>query len=107
MRRGPGMLYLSPRSGRWLVLTLVLLCPACSGLHTVRGKVLYQGKPIKNAVVSFHPKNDDPHALRPTGFTDENGVFTLSTQSNAGAPAGEYLVTVVWLDDSGEGPKPK
>jgi hypothetical protein len=96
---------LSPaRLGRWLVLAAALACPACSGgLNTVRGKVLYKGEPIKGAVVAFHPKNDDSAAaFRPTGFTDENGVFTLSTQKDSGAPAGEYRVTVIWLDEPAE-----
>jgi hypothetical protein len=88
------------RLGRWLLLTAVLLCPSCSGgLNTVRGKVLYDGKPIKNAVVAFHPKDDNSAAaFHPTGVTDANGVFTLSTQKDAGAPAGEYRVTVLWME---------
>jgi hypothetical protein len=97
---------LSPvRGGRWLMLAALLSLPACSGgLHPVRGKVLYKGEPIKGAVVAFHPKNDDnATAIRPTGLTDENGVFTLSTQKDAGAPAGEYRVTVLWLEE----PAPK
>jgi len=87
-----------PRLGRWLVLAAVLACPACSGgLQTVRGKVIYDGNPIKGAVVIFHPKTGDAvTALRPSGVTDENGVFTLATQKDPGAPAGEYQVTVIW-----------
>src|SRR5262245_52661183 len=89
------------RGRRWLLLAVVLSLPACSGgLNSVRGKVLYKGEPIKGAVVAFHPKNDDSvTALRPTGLTDENGVFTLSTQKDSGARAGDYRVTVLWPED--------
>jgi hypothetical protein len=93
---------LSP-SRRWLLLAVVLVLPSCAGgLNTVHGTVLYDGKPIKNAVVTFHPKSGDNNAMRPTGVTDEHGVFSLSTQKDTGAPAGEYLVTVLWLDDPAE-----
>lgn len=87
---------------RWLLLGLVLLCPACSGgLINVKGKVLYDNKPIKNAVVSFHLKGEGEgvSAINPTGLTDENGEFTLKTQSDTGAVAGEYLVTILWLEE--------
>jgi hypothetical protein len=84
---------------RWLLLVAVMLCPACGGLQEVRGKVLFQGKPIKNAVVTFHPKNDNGTAIRPTGHTDENGVFTLSSQNESGALAGDYLVSIIWREE--------
>src|SRR3954464_14548489 len=89
-----------PEFWRWLLLAAVLLCPSCSnGLNTVRGKVLFEGKPIKNAVVAFHPKGETSGtASHPTGVTDENGVFTLSTQKDSGAPTGEYQITVMWLE---------
>jgi hypothetical protein len=89
---------------RWLLLAVVLLCPSCSnGLNKVRGKVTYDGQLIKGAVVAFHPKDGNKtDAFHPTGITDENGVFTLNTQNDAGAPVGEYRVTVIWYDESGE-----
>src|SRR5579871_5417169 len=106
MRRFPARLTFSPRCGVWLVLALTALCPACSGgRRKVTGKVLYDGKPIKNAAVSFHPTGGDSvSALRPTGLTDENGVFTLITQNEDGAPAGEYRVTVLWLEEAADLP---
>ena len=65
----------------------------------MRGKVLYQDKPIKGAVVTFHPKGEDKDpALRPTGTTDENGIFTLMTQNSSGAATGEYRVSIRWLE---------
>ncbi len=90
------------------LLAVVLLLPACSGgLHSVHGKVLYDGKPIKGAVVTLRPKTDDTNpALRPTGVTDENGEFTLMTENSRGAAAGEYRVTIRWLE-AAEAPKDK
>jgi hypothetical protein len=59
--------------------------------------VLYQDKPVAGAVVSFHPRGGDPlKALRPSGVTDAEGVFHLTTGKDTGAPAGDYDVTVIW-----------
>jgi hypothetical protein len=66
--------------------------------YPVKGTVLVDGKPAKDVMVSFHPKEitgDKPYV--PTGQTDEKGEFNLSTYvTNDGAPAGEYDVTIVW-----------
>ncbi|MFM1802470.1 MAG: hypothetical protein RJA81_1822 [Planctomycetota bacterium] len=77
--------------------------------HTVypaSGKVTQNGKPVSNAMITFHPV--DPTIIRipegksgveiakPTTTTDENGRFQLSTYlGNDGAPAGDYKVTVI------------
>jgi hypothetical protein len=84
-----------------LLASTVLLLSSCSrsgSLHPVRGKVLVKGVPAKGAVVTFHPKGEDASitAQRPSGVADENGSFTLMTGSKPGAPAGDYMVTVVW-----------
>ena len=83
------------------VLVVVLAgCGKKGWLETypVKGTVLVDGKAAKGATVSFHPKEamgDKPYL--PTGQTNENGEFTLSTfVTDDGAPAGEYDVTVVW-----------
>src|SRR5258707_9127857 len=81
----------------WLLLAVALCCASCSGarLNTVQGKVLYQGRPAKGALVVFHPKgNDSLTAIPPTGVAGEDGAFTLSSGRDAGAVAGEYIVTV-------------
>ena len=81
----------------WLAVCLPVLVMACSGsggLSSVQGKVLYKKAPIKGVLVTFHPKGADPiTAIRPTGFTSEDGTFTLTTGQKQGAPAGEYIVT--------------
>jgi hypothetical protein len=58
----------------------------------VRGKVVYRGKPVADAWVSFLA----PGAPRPAvGTTDENGNFQLTTfEPNDGAILGTHVVTV-------------
>jgi hypothetical protein len=66
--------------------------------YPVKGAVLVDGKPAKDAMVTFHPKEtvgDRPYL--PTGQTNENGEFALGTfVAGDGAPAGEYDITIVW-----------
>jgi len=92
--RGPLMLGL---------VLLVALLPGCRKkgwleTYPVKGAVLVDGKPAKDVFVSFHPKEgvgDRPYL--PSGQTNENGEFVLSTfVEGDGAPAGEYDVTVTW-----------
>lgn len=95
------------RSSYWSVLAaLIVLIAFVSGCgkkgwletYSVKGKVLVDGKPAKEVHVTFHPKEsmgDKPYT--PSGKTDENGEFALSTfVEKDGAPAGEYDVTFVW-----------
>lgn len=86
------------RRGLPLLALSALLAASCSGSDaTVTGQVTYQGNPIEGAVVTFHPKgSNDVKAERPSGLTDKDGKFTLSTGSKSGAPPGEYVVTVNW-----------
>jgi hypothetical protein len=91
-----------------VVLALALLCSACSSgrkpVNPVRGQILVDGKPAANAQVLFHPAegdNDDPH---PTGQTDDQGYFHLTSYTNSdGAPEGSYIVTVTWFRVFGGG----
>jgi hypothetical protein len=96
---------------RWLPLLFVILGISCSsGLNSVEGKVLYKGKPAKGAIVIFHPKGDNTiNARKPSGYTDEEGVFTLSStpgKPKDGAVAGEYAVTIEWPEEPKDA-KPK
>ncbi|HXG12520.1 MAG TPA: hypothetical protein VNK04_22380 [Gemmataceae bacterium] len=67
-------------------------------VYPVKGKVLVDGKPAKDAFVNFFPKDTggrEPYA--PYAQTNENGEFTLSTyETGDGVPAGEYDVTITW-----------
>ena len=98
---------LSPRASawRWLILLPGLSCAACSGgadeLNPVKGKLLYNNEPLKGAVVTFHPKGEanEVTAVRPVGLTGEDGTFTLTTGSKAGARSGAYVVTVICSEE--------
>jgi hypothetical protein len=60
--------------------------------YPVSGTVTYKGEPVEKAKISFVPK--DPNGRGATG-TVENGSYTLTTvDTNDGALAGEYRVTV-------------
>jgi hypothetical protein len=76
-----------------------VLLAGCSGgtpLYPVSGKVTHKGSPLSGALVTFHPKDsNDPRAERPTGYTNEDGTFKLTTGQKEGAPAGQYVVTVI------------
>ncbi len=99
------------RAPRRLILALacaglVALVPACSKgsrkqVYPVRGQVLLQGRPVAQAIVTFHPAAaaaDDP---RPSAQTDEQGYFTLGSYTHDdGAPAGEYTVSVTCFRSS-------
>jgi hypothetical protein len=96
----------SPSAPRWQWLVLVpALCGlSCSGsggkLNPVEGKVLYKDKPLKGAVLTFHPKGgNDVTTVRPVGMTQEDGTFKLTTGQKEGAPAGEYVVTLICSEE--------
>ena len=62
-----------------------------------KGKVFYEGVPVPNAQVTFHLIAPDKKPAR-TGdaFVEPDGTFVLSSyNANDGAPAGDYVVTVV------------
>jgi hypothetical protein len=90
---GPGSIL------RLAALGLCLCGLSCSGqvsLNPVQGKVLFKQEPLKGALVTFHPKgSDELTALRPTGLTKDDGSFTLTTGQQDGAPAGEYVITII------------
>jgi hypothetical protein len=88
-----------PSRWRWLILLPALGCLSCSGsaaLNPVQGTVLYKNQPLAGALVTFHPKGATGVAtILPVGMTKEDGTFTLTTGQTDGAPAGEYVVTLI------------
>jgi hypothetical protein len=105
------LIALRPRSHRAVLCAagLVAVIASCDGtqegrvpVHPVRGQVLYQGKPLADALVVLHkagaqtpPSKDKAEIPRPTGRTGEDGQFRLHTYfGDDGAPEGEYQVAV-------------
>src|SRR5262245_38818090 len=78
-----------------------LLLPGCGGpqVAPVKGRVMFNGKPVKEAQVTFSPVGAEgqKETGKPgTGFTDENGQFELSTFKNYdGALVGNHNVHVM------------
>src|SRR5438874_776593 len=102
------------RAFRAIGLALAALAVAGCGrkltdVYPVRGQVFYNGKPTPGARVVFHPvrAGEAKSAVQthlPTGEVQADGSFTLRTHPlGDGAPAGEYLVAIVWLDDNRRG----
>src|SRR5215218_2596086 len=84
----------------------LVLCAGCDGpmLAPVKGRVVFRGKPVKEAAVTFNPVPAEEGATdagKPaTGFTDADGTFVLSTfRPYDGALIGRHRVLVV-LDDT-------
>jgi hypothetical protein len=62
--------------------------------------LFYKNQPMQGALVTFHPKGaDDLRTIRPVGLVKEDGTFALMTGQQSGAPAGEYVVTVIWSEE--------
>ncbi len=88
-----------------LVAGLVGLA-GCGGgprLVPVSGVVTLDGKPYKNAVVSFQPvatKDNDAPGRQSMGVTDESGRYTLKYDGlEPGAVAGRHAIRIVTQGD--------
>jgi hypothetical protein len=82
---------------------LVLACCSCTSrerkpVFPVRGKVFYQEKPTRGALVFLHPLDGSKlRGRQPRGLVGADGSFRVTTyEPNDGAPAGKYAVTIVW-----------
>jgi len=61
------------------------------------GKLIYDGRPLAGAYIVLHPKGtaDGRAAPRPHAQAAADGSFALTSyESNDGAPAGDYTLTV-------------
>lgn len=86
------------------LLLVLMACVGCGGgaaaaqkrlpVHAVTGTIQFNTQPVEGALVSLHP--DDQ--TKPGGFgkTDAQGKFVIRTYADgpAGAPAGDYILTV-------------
>ncbi|MCE9529328.1 MAG: hypothetical protein K8R36_25040 [Planctomycetales bacterium] len=86
---------------RTLFFSVFLLLAGCDGetgprCYSVQGKVVYQNRPLAEAMVVFHPLTAPAEeSPQPIGHTDVAGQFVLTTlKSGDGAPVGEYSITV-------------
>jgi len=86
---------------RWSFALLALTLCSCSGgnasLYPVKGKVLVKDSPTAGILVTLHPASSDPKAAVSTGYTNDQGEFEIMTGQENGAPAGEYVATLVWM----------
>jgi hypothetical protein len=100
-----------------LLLALCLCCSACGEpdyqevpIHPAAGKITVGGKPAFGAVVVFHPQGDVGMSKgnKPFAAVAEDGSFQATTYvTGDGAPAGDYVVTVIWPQDPhARGPSP-
>jgi len=73
-------------------------------VHPVKGRVVIDGEPLANAVVSLHHvghgKSKFPAHLHPHGKAIQDGTFALETFDPAdGAPEGEFIATVFLVEE--------
>jgi hypothetical protein len=92
---------------RVLLGLLAVGCALLSGcgaatMAPVKGRVLFNGKPVPDAALTFSPLGAEgqKETGKPgTGYTDENGNFELSTFKNYdGALIGSHSVSVMVPD---------
>lgn len=92
----------------WLALLLTsatLLTAGCDRndqgdrppVYKTSGRVVVAGKAAVGVDLNFHPLDPATAALVPTATTTADGGFALTTFTTGdGAPAGDYVVTMVW-----------
>ena len=78
-------------------LCLVGCAPRGPAVEFVEGRVLVDGEPLVDASVGFNPVG--AAKLAAFGVTDSSGTYRLTTtqggRKEAGAPIGDYIVTVM------------
>jgi len=66
-------------------------------VYPTKGSVMANGRPAFEAVVTLHPV-DKSIGVTPSAQVDEEGNFTLTSRKPGdGAPAGDYRITVRWM----------
>lgn len=88
-----------PLSGRGICagLAMLMLAGGCRDskhpeLRRVKGRLVYLGEPVADAVLAFY---HDDSVRAATGRTDDQGNFYLTTfEDNDGALPGEHTVVV-------------
>jgi hypothetical protein len=105
------------RAALLLLVVFALSVASCGGgpkrkpTYPTEGKLLINGQPAGGVAVFFYsadPNETEP--TRPFATTRPDGTFTVTTSAeNDGAPAGEYVVTLLYepLDSPLSRPKGK
>lgn len=77
-----------------LAAGLVVVGGGCGGggYTKVTGVVLLDGQPVPDAAVAFVPEN--PSGEGATGYTDEDGRFTMTSTRSSGVQPGVYKVRI-------------
>ncbi|HEX3147777.1 MAG TPA: hypothetical protein VHR66_06810 [Gemmataceae bacterium] len=88
---------------------IVMTCGLLAGCHDdgsaasvypVQGSLVIDDRPAVSARVAFHPIDPSVNAFCPVGIVGPDGSFHLTTRTaDDGAPAGDYIVTVIWYKD--------
>jgi hypothetical protein len=73
------------------VVCLALTTLGCGGPVAVEGTVTFEGQPLEEATVLFHPTDGSAGA---SALTDAKGAFRLIGTQKDGIAPGEYRVTV-------------
>src|SRR4051812_25361844 len=83
------------------VLGFAVLLTGCSRsdrtpVYPVHGQVLLNGKPLPEAIVTFHHDAGDAKVPLPSAHTDAEGRFKLTSYATGdGAPEGSYGISLV------------
>jgi hypothetical protein len=94
--------------GVLLFVGVALFAGGCGGGGAVQvnGVLTWEdGTPIPQATVVFHPQNPKEEATKSaSGFTDNNGAFTLTTDKPGdGVYRGSYIVIATKTESAGGG----
>ncbi len=97
------MLTVRRATALWATALTIATCGGCNPgerLYPVSGTVTVNGQPAAGAQVTFYPAGQSGlHVVPSTGIVAADGTFTLSTNGKAGAPAGQYEVTIIWPEE--------
>jgi len=74
------------------------------------GTLTYNGKPLKGAVVTFWPlplENNTWRTLKPAARVEADGTYQVNSfDASDGAAVGQYAVTVLWMGENDDAPRP-
>ena len=103
-RHGIRWLVVAGRPGLICIVLAGICCISAIGcnnhdsmpVYPVHGQVLLNGKPLADAIVSFHAQEGGISSAFPTAHTDSEGRFAMTTYENGdGTPQGTYSISIV------------